>query len=102
MTVACIGGQGNVSGRRGLMLSLFFVLGLALTYTALGLFAAMTGKLFRKPSQSSPWTQGLLGMLFIFMALAMLDVFQISLEKYMPLSVTSRRRTGLLGSFVSG
>jgi cytochrome c-type biogenesis protein len=101
VTVACIGGQGDVSGRRGLVLSLFFVLGLALTYTALGLFAAMTGKLFGSV-QSSPWTQGLLGLLFVFMALAMLDVFQISLEQYLPRSVTSRRNSGLFGSFVIG
>ncbi len=101
VTVACIGGQGNVSGRRGLVLSLLFVFGLALTYTALGLFAAMTGMLFGTV-QSSSWTQGLLGMLFVFMALAMLDVFQISLEKYLPRSVTSRRSSGLFGSFVIG
>jgi|WetSurMetagenome_2_1015567.scaffolds.fasta_scaffold30596_1 cytochrome c-type biogenesis protein len=101
VTVACIGGHGETSGTRGLVLSLFFVLGLALTYTALGLFAAMTGKLFGTV-QSSPWTQGFLGMLFVFMALAMLDVFQVSLEKYMPRGMTSLRRTGLFGSFAIG
>ncbi len=101
ITVACIGGQDRVSGTRGLVLSLFFVSGLALTYTALGLLAAVTGKLFGTV-QSSPWTQGLLGTLFLFMALAMLDVFHISFEKYVPGSLISQRRTGYLGSFVIG
>ncbi len=101
ITAACIGSQGKVTGTRGLVLSLFFVLGLALTYTALGLLAAMTGKLFGTV-QSSPWTQGFLGMLFLIMALAMLDVFQISLERYLPRSMTTPRSKGLFGSFAIG
>jgi cytochrome c-type biogenesis protein len=101
LTVAVIGGQGSVSGARGFVLSLSFVLGLAVTYTALGLFAAMTGKLFGTV-QSSPLTLGILGGLFILMGLAMLDVFQLSLEKYVPGGLTSRRRTGVFGSFVIG
>ena len=91
LTVAVIGGQGNVSGARGFVLSLSFVLGLAVTYTALGIFAAMTGKLL-----------GILGGLVILMGLAMLDVFQISLEKYVPRRLTSQGRTGLFGSFLIG
>lgn len=101
VTVACIGGQGRVSGARGFVLSFFFVLGLALMYTVLGLFAAMTGKLFGS-IQSSPWTQGLLGGLFVLMALAMLDVYHISLERYVPATLTAGNRKGILGSFVVG
>jgi cytochrome c-type biogenesis protein len=36
------------------------------------------------------------------MGLAMLDVFQLSLEKYVPRRLTSRRRAGLFGSFLIG
>ena len=60
ITVAVIGGQRDISGARGFVLSLFFVLGLALTYTALGVFAALTGKLFGT-IQTSPLTLGVLG-----------------------------------------
>jgi thiol:disulfide interchange protein DsbD len=52
--------------------------------------------------QSSPLTLGILGGLFILMGLAMLDVFQISLEKYVPRRLTSQGRTGLFGSFLIG
>ena len=83
ITAAVIVGQGDVSAARGFVLSLFFVLGLALTYTALGVFAALTGKLFGT-IQTSPLTLGVLGGLFILMGLAMLDVFQLSLERYAP------------------
>ena len=101
ITVAVIGGQGDLSGARGFVLSLFFVLGLALTYTALGVFAALTGKLFGT-IQTSPLTLGVLGGLFILMGLAMLDVFQLSLERYAPRGLTGGNRKGIFGSFMIG
>lgn len=101
LTVAVIGGQGEASGARGFVLSLFFVLGLALTYTVLGMFAALTGKLFGT-IQSSPLTLGLLGGLFILMGLAMLDAFQVSLDRYVPRGLTARNRRGIFGSFIIG
>jgi thiol:disulfide interchange protein DsbD len=101
ITVAVIGGQGDLSGARGFVLSLFFVLGLALTYTALGVFAALTGKLFGT-IQTSPLTLGVLGGLFILMGLAMLDVFQLSLERYAPRGLSGGNRKGIFGSFMIG
>jgi thiol:disulfide interchange protein DsbD len=101
ITAAVIVGQGDVSAARGFVLSLFFVLGLALTYTALGVFAALTGKLFGT-IQTSPLTLGALGGLFILMGLAMLDVFQLSLERYAPRALTGGNRKGIFGSFMIG
>lgn len=101
ITAAVIGGQRDISGARGFVLSLFFVLGLALTYTALGVFAAMTGMLFGT-IQTNPLTLGVLGGLFILMGLAMLDVFQLSLERYAPRGLTGRNRKGIFGSFMIG
>ena len=101
ITAAVIGGQRDISGARGFVLSLFFVLGLALTYTALGVFAALTGKLFGT-IQTSPLTLGALGGLFILMGLAMLDVFQLSLERYAPRGLTAGNRKGIFGSFMIG
>jgi cytochrome c-type biogenesis protein len=101
ITAAVIGGQRDISGARGFVLSLFFVLGLALTYTALGVFAALTGKLFGT-IQTSPLTLGALGGLFILMGLAMLDVFQLSLERYAPRGLAGGNRKGIFGSFMIG
>lgn len=101
LTVAVIGGQGKASGARGFVLSLFFVLGLALTYTALGMVAALTGKLFGT-IQSSSMTLGFLGVLFIFMGLAMLEVFHISLERFMPRALAAAGRKDIIGSFLIG
>jgi thiol:disulfide interchange protein DsbD len=101
VTAAVIGAQGNVSGARGFVLSLFFVLGIALTYTMLGVFAALTGKLFGT-IQTSPLTQGMLGLLFVLMGLAMLEVFQLSLDRFVPRSLTAGKRKGLFGAFMVG
>lgn len=101
LTVAVIGGQENASGARGFVLSLFFVLGLALTYTALGVLAALTGKLFGT-IQTSPVTMGVLGALFILMGLAMMEVVQISLERFVPRGLSAKNRRGNLGSFLVG
>lgn len=101
VTAAVIGAQGGVSVGRGLILSLSFVLGLAVTYTAIGMFAALTGKLFGT-IQASPLTQGALGILFVLMGLAMLEVFHLSLERFMPRARAATGRKGIFGSFMIG
>jgi thiol:disulfide interchange protein len=101
ITAAVIGTQGGVSAGRGLILSLSFVLGLAVTYTAIGMFAALTGRLFGS-IQASPLTQGTLGVLFVLMGLAMLEVFHLSLERFMPRPREGAGRKGIVGSFAIG
>lgn len=101
ITAAVIGAQGGVSAGRGLILSLSFVLGLAVTYTAIGMFAALTGRLFGS-IQASPLTQGALGILFILMGLAMLEVFHLSLERLVPRPREGAGRKGIVGSFAIG
>jgi len=46
VTVGFIGAQGASSKLRGFLLSLFYVLGLAVTYAVLGAMAALSGRLF--------------------------------------------------------
>jgi len=101
ITAAVIGAQGCVSAGRGLILSLSFVLGLSVTYTAIGMVAALTGKLFGS-IQTSPLTQGALGILFILMGFAMLEVFHLSLDRFMPRTPAATGRVGIIGSFVIG
>lgn len=68
----------NVGGgkMRGALLSFVYVLGMALTYAALGVFAAATGSFFGQIG-SSPWTFLVVGNLILLFALWMLDVFQL-------------------------
>ncbi|MCL2340947.1 MAG: sulfite exporter TauE/SafE family protein [Proteobacteria bacterium] len=73
ITVGVIG-HANVGGsrRRGFLLSLLYVTGMALTYTALGVFAAATGSFFGTIN-SSPWTFLVVGNIILLFGLIMLD-----------------------------
>jgi len=70
-------GHANVGGSkwRGLSLSLTYVTGMALTYAALGIFAAATGRFFGTIN-SSPWTFLVVGNIIMLFGLGMLDVVQ--------------------------
>jgi len=92
-------GHANIGGSklRGFFLSLIYVIGMALTYAALGIFAASTGHFFGTVS-SSPWTFLLVGNMILLFALSMLDVFHLP-------SITSRfanKQLGITGIFLAG
>lgn len=75
VTLGYIGAKGATRWQ-GLSLSLVYVLGLAVTYSALGLIAAFTGKLFGQIS-AHPLTQLIVGNIFILLGLSFLGVFDI-------------------------
>jgi len=79
LTVAFIGAHSAGSRWRGFRLSLFYVLGMALTYTVLGGVAAFTGQLFGKV-QSNPWSYFLLANVFIVMGLFILGALSFTLR----------------------
>ena len=76
VTLGYIGAKGQGSKLRSLVLSLVYVLGLAVTYAILGLIAALTGKLFGRISVN-PITHIVVGNIFIFLGLSFFDIFDI-------------------------
>ncbi|MEI8010900.1 MAG: cytochrome c biogenesis protein CcdA [Candidatus Omnitrophota bacterium] len=84
VTAAVIGGA-NVSGsrRQGFFLSLLYVLGMALSYAALALFAAMTGKIFGM-TQNSPLVLVISAVLFILFALVLFDCVRLPSFSFLP------------------
>jgi len=84
VSAAYIGARGNGSKLKGLALSLTYVFGIAVTYSALGLSASLTGKLFGTIS-SHPLTYIIVGLIIIASGLFMLDVFTISLPNLVTL-----------------
>lgn len=79
ITISYIGGRSAGQGKlRGFILSLFYVLGLALVYSGLGVFAGMTGTLFGSATQS-PGVVGFVALIFGVMGLSMLGLFDIQL-----------------------
>jgi cytochrome c-type biogenesis protein len=103
VTIAFIGARGSGSRSRALILSLIYVLGMAVIYTALGAIAALSGKLFGQ-IQSNPWTYFLIGNLCILMGLSMLDVFSLRIRTpSFVIRIQTRKKTaGMAGSFLVG
>jgi cytochrome c-type biogenesis protein len=103
ITVAFIGARGRGSRSRGLVLSAIYVLGMAVTYTLLGAFASLSGKLFGQ-IQTNPWTYFLVGNLCILMGLSMMGLFSLHIRT--PDFVTRvqlrKRVPGMTGSFLVG
>ena len=103
ITVSFIGAHGSASRGRAFLLSLIYVLGMAVTYTVLGAVAALSGKLFGQ-IQTNPWTYFFIGNLCILMGLSMLGVFTFSVRA--PSFATRVQREskakGMIGSFLVG
>ena len=102
ITVGYIGASGSESRWRGFSLSLFYLLGLAVTYTALGAFAALTGRFFGEIS-TNPWMFLIVGNIFLLLALAMLGVFKLQFSGLFGLfSSPEKKRKGFTGAFLVG
>lgn len=101
ITVAFIGARSSTSKMRGFALSVIYVLGMSLTYTALGAIAALSGKLFGQ-IQTNPWTYFIVANICILMGLSMLDVFMLPVRTPDFLTRVQPRKKGLAGSFFIG
>lgn len=77
ITASFIAGA-NTKGTKkmGFIISLFYVLGVAITYSGLAVFAAMTGKLFGS-IQNNPYVFMIVANFLIFFALVMFDIIPL-------------------------
>src|SRR5690606_7157122 len=80
ITAAIVGGQtvGETTRPRWrpALLTLAYVMGLAMVYSALGVFAGITGTMFGTVS-TNPWLYFAMANLLVIAALAMLDVLPV-------------------------
>lgn len=77
ITASYVSGS-NLGGSRlrGFVLSVVYVLGVALTYAAMGVIAALTGRLFGEIN-TSPWSHIIVANVMIILGLGMLDVYTL-------------------------
>lgn len=73
-----IGLRAAGSRAKGLVLSLFYVTGVAITYSVLGILASLTGTIFGAIS-TNPKTYFFAGSIIILFGLSMLDLFTIKI-----------------------
>jgi thiol:disulfide interchange protein DsbD len=99
ITAAIVGGQstGEAAGSklRPVLLTFTYVLGLAIVYSALGVFAGLTGTLFGSVS-TNPWLYFAMANVLLLAGLGMLDVIPVRL----PAGLMQRASTmGTAGRF---
>ena len=99
ITAAIVGGQstGDVpqSRLRPVLLTMTYVVGLAMVYSALGVFAGLTGTLFGSVS-TNPWLYFAMANVLVLAALSMVDVVPIRV----PAGIMARASTmGTAGRF---
>ncbi len=70
-------GNSQSSKSRGFFLSLFYVTGVAVTYSFLGMLAVLTGSFFGKFS-ANPWVSLVSGTVIVIFGLSMFDLFSLS------------------------
>lgn len=106
ITASIVGGQTvgteRRNKRRAITLTFAYVLGLALFYAILGLFAGMSGTMFGSVS-TNPWLHLAIANLLILAALAMLDVIPVRLPAALAARAASAGEGGrIAGAFVMG
>jgi thiol:disulfide interchange protein DsbD len=90
---------GNKLG--GFVLSLFYVLGIALTFSVLGMVAAKTGALFGS-AMNHPIVTILVAAIFFLMGLSMLGAFVMQMPPALASKLRAKKRKGFIGTFFTG
>lgn len=101
VTAGFIGASSAGSRGRGFLLSFFYVLGIAITYSFLGAVAALGGRLFGEIS-TNPWTYLMVGNIFLLLGLSMLDLFVLPIPGFLKPRGAVKRRAGLSAALLVG
>lgn len=99
VTVGYFGGQSEGRAGKTFILACFYVLGLAIVYSALGVVAALTGSLFGSTLQS-PWLLAAMALIFLILGASMFGLFVINPPSFI-LQQNSAKK-GVLGALVMG
>jgi thiol:disulfide interchange protein DsbD len=103
ITVSYFGGQGGErNARRAFVSSLIYCLGIVLTYSTLGLIAALTGSLFGSALQSPVLLIGI-ALLLVALALSMFGLYELQPPQFLMQRATGlSSKAGYVGVFFFG
>lgn len=96
-----VGGRSQGRRLKGFVLSLFFVLGLSLVYSLLGLIAAKTGSLIGVTFQN-PVVVIAIAAIFIVMGLSLAGLFSIPVPAWISAGAARGHKSELLGAVIVG
>lgn len=101
VTLAIFGATNESSRRKAFALSLTYVLGIAFTYTLLGMVCAKTGIVFGS-FLGNPWIVALLALFILLLALYTLDIIPINFLHLVQTKAGRLGGKGFSGAFVMG
>ena len=103
ITVSYFGGQsGQRNARHAFVSSLIYCLGIVLTYSTLGLIAALTGSLFGSALQSPLVLVGI-ALLLVALALSMFGLYELQPPQFLMQKATGlSSKAGYIGLFLFG
>jgi thioredoxin:protein disulfide reductase len=100
ITISYFGGQSQ--GKKGSLVAhaCLYVIGMAVTYSVLGVFAAMTGSLFGTALQYPPVLIGI-ALVMVLLALSMFDVYEFRMPAFLN-RLAGGSQKGFGGTFLMG
>lgn len=101
ITIGYFSRQGGGQSSRVFVLGLMYLLGIAVTYSALGVTAALTGQLFGQWLQH-PWVIMGLAAVMVLLALSLFGVYQIRPPSFIMQKASRPSGGGLLGALSMG
>jgi len=99
ITVGFFAAQKQGSRGHTWLLAVTYVLGMSVTYSALGVVAALSGRLFGAALQS-PWVVGLIVVVMLALAASMFGLWELRVPAWA--SRVSGGRSGALGALIMG
>ncbi len=96
-----VGGRSGGRKLKGFTLSLFFVLGLSLVYSLLGVAAAKTGSLIGISFQN-PVVVSVIAAIFIVMGLSLAGLFSIPVPAWVSSKVSRGHKSDIAGAMIVG
>ncbi len=100
ITIGYFGGQSEGSTKRLVLMSIFYVLGMSVMYSAIGVITALSGSVFGSLLQN-PLVLVIIGVVLFGLSLSMFGVYEFKLPDSL-VAKAGGAKTGVFGSFFMG
>ena len=100
ITISFFGAQSSGNRTQSILMGIFYALGMAITYTGLGLFAALTGSLLGTALQNPIVIVGV-ALILAALATSMFGLWEIRVPQKLALA-GNKNRSGFIGSLLMG
>lgn len=100
ITVSYFGAQVSHNKTQQILMAVVYVLGMSVTYSALGLIAALTGSLFGSALQN-PIVVSVIAAVIVTLALSMFGLFEIRIPSALA-NFSGKNRSGYVGTALMG